>query len=257
MSPINDFYNNFFRYYNDFWICLLDVWRTILTSGIPSVPNLTKFRFFFLFWLVYCINIDTAYQTKLISVLTTPRYGNQITNTEEMLASSIKFGFYPIIQNAFTDKTNPISRKILQNFHPCKLTLECVNRTAFKRDFAVVKSSRQVKYYMSSWYAFPNGYPRLFAFEHKVYNFFYCTNTIKGFPMLEQYNNLIMWFWANGLFPKWEADVLKKHIKQENTDSPIRKLTLTDFGAVFGFLVVGLLCALTRFMYEMLAKASK
>lgn len=72
--------------------------------------------------------------------------------------------------------------------------------------------------------------------------------------MLEQYNNLIMWFWANGLLPKWEADVLKKHIKQKNTDSPIRKLTLTDFGAVFGFLVVGLLCALARFTYEMLAK---
>lgn len=129
--------------FNDLIMCLMLSLYSLLQGSVKS-PTRGNLRIVFFLWLISCLLIFTAHQCQLISILTNPLYDKQITTLEEIMDSDLKFGFFPSLAEPYSDSSEEIHKKIVRDYVECPVTVECVNRTAFQRDFAVGKNSRQV-----------------------------------------------------------------------------------------------------------------
>lgn len=130
--------------YNDIILCMMQS-LYILLQGSVRAPEKGNLRLMFSLWLMSCLLLYTAHQSQLISILTNPLYDKQMKTLDDLFESKMEFGFFPNIAESYENSNNTKDQKILKEYKQCPLTVECVNRTAFKRDFAVVKSKRQVR----------------------------------------------------------------------------------------------------------------
>lgn len=171
-----------------------------------------------------------------------------MTNLEELIASGSEFGFYPTIEEAYKENSST-NNAILKRYQPCPLSAECLNRTAFQRDYAVVKNRRQVLYLMPRYYTFPNGRDMLYdtgiaSFTTKERYYMY-----KGFPLLERFDYLLMLLSSNGLINKWDADTRFFVLKIKSDDQP-EPLTLNHLQGAFYIYTFGLSFAFTALFCE-------
>lgn len=133
--------------FNDLTICVMHSLYALLQGSVKG-PKRGNVRLMFAIWGVCGLLIFTAHQCQLISILTNPLFDKQIETLPELFKTKSEFGFYPIVLDAYMEDKNWINDIILTKYIPCTLTAECLNRTAFKRDFAVVKNSRQVRIFL-------------------------------------------------------------------------------------------------------------
>lgn len=130
--------------FNDVILCIMNSLYILLQGSVKS-PEKSNLRLIFFLWLFSCLMIFTAHQCQLISILTNPLYDKQMETLIDLFDSKSEFGFYLVILDAYINETDDWrSQYIVKKHTPCNLTPECLNRTAFKRDFAVVKNIRQV-----------------------------------------------------------------------------------------------------------------
>lgn len=129
--------------FRDFNLCLMKS-MCMMFQGSVRPPKKWSLRINFFIWAVSCVLIFTAYQCQLVSILTHPLYEKQMETLEDLLTSGNEFGFYPTVEDAYLNDNNWISKVIMKKHITCPLTEKCLNRTAFKRNFAVVKNVRQV-----------------------------------------------------------------------------------------------------------------
>lgn len=130
--------------FNKLTLCLMQSFYVLLQGSVIP-PKKVNVRLTFGIWSISCLLIFTAHQCQLISILTNPLYNKQMETLEDLLHSKSEFGFYPTILDAYVNTSNWINKAIYTQYETCPLTAECLNRTAFKRDFAVVKNIRQVR----------------------------------------------------------------------------------------------------------------
>ncbi|GLV46612.1 hypothetical protein CBL_20893, partial [Carabus blaptoides fortunei] len=201
-----------------------------LQSVIPQ-PRSNVMRFLFMGSTLCSMLMYTAHQSQLIGSLTTPRYGRQITTVEELLESDLSYGFSALVTDFFVTSTNTQYKTIEANHIKCPITEECLNRTAFKRDFAVMKNVRQTNYLINKYYTKPDGTSMIYGFK-EVYSFFPKYVMAKGFPMLDQFDRLIKQLQSNGLLAKWDREIMGVH-KVKSTGTVTQPLTLSHMAAGF------------------------
>lgn len=119
----------------------------VLLAGSQAKPKGQIFRGLFILWSCFSLLIVTAYQSQLISFLSKPIYDHQIQKGKDMLKYKLKFGYHEAIRNIFSDNTHKTNYRFYKEFTPCSVEgLECVERAAIKRDFAILMNRRQVMY---------------------------------------------------------------------------------------------------------------
>lgn len=239
-------YGQFDRYRN----CVLFSWYILLQGGIHVLPNSNTVRILVMSWILYAILMCVTYQSQLISILFKPIYEPQISNAEELLKSNLKFGFYPPTDIFFRDPDDPIQRAVLKDYIQCPITEECVNRTAFQRDFAVMKSKRQVLFLSKIYYTNPDGsqmlYPCKDGYPMRPMYF-----VLRGYPLFDQFNHNIMFLHASGLIHKWDKAVISvNYIPSTRTNL----VPLTINHLLFGFLClfIGLCISCCVFVCEVI-----
>lgn len=225
----------------------------ILLQGSVKNPKTGVLRILVIVWTFSCLLLFTAHQCQLTGILTSPIYEKQISNLEELVTSKLKFGFYPILLDLFSDKNNEIHRKVLNNYVPCSLDQTCINRTAYQRDFAVIKNKREGKYLIPRLYSYPNGKPMLYTFKEIEFVVWVKYFAKKGFPLINRMNNLILLLQSNGLVAKWERDI----VVIQNKGVEITKhqtLTLSHLQGAFYLLVIGFTSSIVIFLIEICKK---
>lgn len=241
---LNDSLN--FRHFTQ---SMLLAWYILLQGMLHSPVHSITIRLLVLLWLVFSILVGTAYQSQLLTILMNPRYEHQISTASELLASNLKYGFYTPVTSFFSDPEDPIQRQILKSYKTCPLTVECLNRTAFKRDFAVVKSQKQVSFLMRLYYTDQEGNPLLHKFD-KGYMIFPKFNVIKGFPLIARFNSLIMLMHSGGLIEKWEQDIMS--MGKIPVTYKVISLSFEHVKFAFICLVIGLTISGIVFIYEVI-----
>lgn len=136
------FESYFERNKTEFSYYFINTWAVLMI--IPNKkPKHWILKACYYVWVVSCLILTTLYTSQLVSVLTKAFYGRQITTVDEMLASGIKFGFHPGFRTLYNDSLAK-ERYILRNYVPCSAHNECINRTAYQKDFAVMKNDKQI-----------------------------------------------------------------------------------------------------------------
>lgn len=227
---------------------LLGSWQVLLQSGITQPRNI-NLKIIYLSWTLFSLLISTAYQSQLISILSKPQYENQISTTRELLASKLKFGFSAPMTRYFSDPNDETHIAVTKNFIDCPLSEECVNRTAFKRDFAVMKNRRQTMYLMKKYYLNKEGKPMMYGFQDGVLALPHMV-AYKGYPFLDKINIGIMKMLDHGLMQKWNSDVAKLIKYDVELKTNLRPLSLESYAVVFliYFILIGL--AIVSFFLE-------
>lgn len=93
----------------------LDVFGIFLGSS-RSLPRGIFSRYLFTIWIFYSYLIITAYNSGLVSFLTTPNEKVIINTFEELLADGLEFGGGEFHREFYHDPTDPIMMKIYQKF---------------------------------------------------------------------------------------------------------------------------------------------
>lgn len=246
ISKLNNFCNGTEEIY--FSTYFLASWYTLL-QGSTQMPTPSSIRTLLIFWTMFSLIVYTSYQCQLISILTKPQYENQISSMEEILNSKMAFGFFPRVKSAFSDPNNELERRISSNYTVCPLTEECVNRTAFKRDFAVIKNSRQINYLTRKYYTSPDGKPLLYGFSigFHVYPRILAR---KGFPLLEKFDEFILKFRCHGLMHKWDKETSStQRYDQQHQHSSLK---IAHLLCGFFYLFFGLFLATVMFIVEII-----
>lgn len=233
--------------YKQRFICFLICWSVLLQTA-AKLPKSLAMKILFISWVLFSLVLCISYQSQLISILTNPFYEHQISNVQELLESKLLYGFFPrVIQSFFNDPKDPIQKRIADNFITCPLTEECVNRTAFQRNFAVVKSLRHVRFLTKKYYLDPNGRSLLYDFKKgTLYQSVYVCR--KGFPFLRHINRMLLLLQANGLIDKWDNDI--RHAGKVRQEKQLYPLSIMHLSGGFACLLIGYILAIFVFVIE-------
>lgn len=224
----------------------------VLLQGSVEQPLSFKNRFLFIIWVMASLLLFTAYQCQLVSILSKPAYDDQIRNLEQLVSSDLKIGFYPTVAEGFNESHNEIHKKILKSYISCSLTNECINRTAYKRDFATFKNQRSGLYLIPKYFSFSNGRPMLFKFEEFGILSIIRFMTIKNWPLLDRFNIILMRLQTNGLITKWDRDIKHLDYYKFSQGQNLVTLNMNHLLSAFYVLFFGLAVACLVFFTELL-----
>lgn len=138
------------------------------------------------------ININLIYLFQ-ISALTNPLYEHQISSVEEAIDKIKNFGSYIGARYCYQDSDDPITQKIYRDFQECPVTLYCINRTAFKRDFFSLKNYRNILYMIPRLYVNNDGRKLLHLVSEYGVGIWIRMHTLKGLPFLERIDELLLY----------------------------------------------------------------
>jgi hypothetical protein len=126
---------------------ILDVWALILGVSVSPLPRTVPLRVFFSAWVCYSLAINTVFQAYLTTFLVDPGFEKSITSVDEVFTSGTKYGFSALgFDRLFNDRTNPKSKKILQNRVDCADIFTCVLWTAKYRNISSICAADYVDY---------------------------------------------------------------------------------------------------------------
>lgn len=171
-----------------------------------------------------------------------------------MSVSDLQMGFFSSLAGIYSDPTIKTHRIIYNKFVACPLTEQCLNRTAFQRDFAVIKNKKQAIYLMSKYYTDPGGKPMIYAFDDIVIPILPKYYLYRGNPLLARLDHFLLLFQSNGLAVKWDRDIAHSaKVSKVRSDNPEQQnLTIGHLQGPFFLLLFGYLLSIFTFFIEIL-----
>lgn len=118
-------------------------------------------------WIASGLIISTIYISQMVSILTKPLYEHQISTMDEVFQHKLKFGFHPLYYHVYDPRIEK-ERYITNNWVECSADNECVNRTAFRRDFAIMKNDRQILHWIPKIWTLPNGRKMIYPIKEYI-----------------------------------------------------------------------------------------
>jgi len=111
--------------------CLYKAWAVAMGVSATNIPNIWKFRFLFLVYVWYCFAISTVFQAFFSSYLVEPGYGKKFETFDELLNSSVAYGYNDAAEMALASTSYkeherfPDSRR-----QDCNVMTESIKRIA-------------------------------------------------------------------------------------------------------------------------------
>lgn len=182
-----------------------------------------------------------------VSILTTPLYDHQVSTQEELI-KKYKFGFYEGALTAFQENTS-LHKYIRNNYYQCDLSNLCMNFTAYDRNFAYYKNSRNAKYYLPRLYT-SDERKLIYEIEGDGVGVWVGLHTLKRFPLLNRINYLLMQLQADGLMSKWDKDLSYTAKKVESEEH--KRLNIKHLQGAFFILFLGVIVSFLVFVGEII-----
>lgn len=232
--------------------CAFKVWCVVF-SCFSMQPKTALIRLIYILWTIYSFLMISTYTSVLIGFLTRPSYEKDIATTIDMVNSDLKYGGLYIIRYVFDEPGNPTYLTLYKRFLNCALAMQCTNRTAFKRDFGVIKNARQVAYFVPLLYTYPNGRPMIKRVKDTVVPQNLWMNTVKGFLYMERFNDVILRLREGGFIFKWDYEATNTWKKSLEEPPSVIPLNLTHLKFGFFCLLIGSFVAFVILLFEIRA----
>ncbi|PSN36301.1 Ionotropic receptor 411 [Blattella germanica] len=208
---------------------------------------------FFAIWLFYCLIINTAYQSALLSFLVSPGQYPGIETEEQLLASGLNMKRLFVIKRV----NDSVILSNINKYELCeKLSLYCFTDMALHRDFAVLYGAR-IGGMISGW--MKEKYRREVIVQLK--QTFWDLHLAFHIPRLSsilfaEFEPLVHRVVSVGLIEKWTRDevILWNDLYKILRLEPVFAFSLWHLQGGFFFLLFGNLLALVVFVVELYVK---
>lgn len=246
------------KYHKCFSHCLLNTWYISLGFASYMQPVRHSLRVFFMFLNIYCILFLTAYQTKLIDVLTHPSYEKQVKTVQELINSDLKIGGVEELRDLFENSTEPDNYKIGEEWISVVDVEVALINVVVHRNFSVLCSRLELQYLSAVMPELSDnfGNPTYYEFEGSVFNVPLEIVTLKGYPLLKRINSFLSVFKQIGvierirrIFTNLVAVRKGKLLTKTETDNA---LSLRHLEGGFLVLIVGYLSGSTALICELI-----
>lgn len=250
--------------YTNAFMCFLQTFSMILGEAVCVRPHTWYVRLFFIIWVFYCLLINTAYQSSLISVLTDPRYEPIVDTVQKLLDSGMSYGFVWRFHYWYNLTNDSLSNTILNNFIPCPKLDVCLRRIASEQDFAICGGESHLLYLSQTKYS-TFGIPSILPFSEEVTSIFVTMFFRRGSVFLESFDRVIYRVVESGIIQKFWTDIRLRHIGNIDEDGDKDDegeadgdgalavvLTVQHLQGAFILLLLGLACSLAMFITELL-----
>jgi hypothetical protein len=197
--------------YTNALLCYLQTFSIILGEAVYVRPNTWYLRLFFILWVFYCLLINTAYQSSLISVLTNPRFEPAVDTVDDLLSSGMSYGFVWRFNIWYNGTNDTVSRIILNNYTPCPNLDVCLRRIASEQDFAICGGESHLLFLSQTQYCV-SGMPQFLPFKEEVSSLFVTMFFRVGSVFLESFNKVIYRVTESGMVQKFWTDIELSHI---------------------------------------------
>lgn len=196
----------------------------LLEGYIHHVPDKTRFIFWMLaiflqnaypmrgkyirsmliYWAWFSLVISISFNANFFTVLTTPHYEDRIeTLTDAAQKPYIRFGFLAAFEPIVATYSPTLMARVVMNHEDCTLSFKCLNDTIRSKDMIVAKTYSLAKFYMTKFYVDATGKPLIYSLPSPLSYYNINMIMLKGYPVLERFNQLIMRMKMNGLISKW------------------------------------------------------
>lgn len=233
--------------------CLFNFWAVILEQSISNnPPHTAAIRVVLLVWVLFCMSMNTVYQTYLTSFLVDPGLQHQLSSADEVFNSGMEFGFPFRWKPFLTD----LSGDRYSHTHNCKSFKECLNRTSFTHNFAFMGSAIATDYMIAAEFTSSDGKPLVCSFD-QIFTIQLALMTVtKGFIFLDYLNRIVSQLMDAGVIEHWSENIKFTAILASATEMDLlageyTQLTLLHIQSAFYFLFLGYTVATIAFLLEL------
>jgi hypothetical protein len=252
--------------YKNALLCFLQTFSVTLGEAVFVRPHTWYLRLFFVVWVYYCLLINTAYQSSLISVLTRPQFEPAVDTVEKLLKSDMAYGYVAPLKPWFRRTDEPAYKKVIKNGIECSTLDACLKRIVASQHFAVCGGGLHVLYLSyRKKYGYSGG-PKFIPFKDEYASYLASMFFRPGSPFLESFNRIIYGLVEYGMVEKFWEDIKRRHIGDVDEDgnndededaegdgSDVVVLTLDHLQGAFILLLLGLAFGLLMFILEILS----
>jgi hypothetical protein len=241
--------------------CMYIAWSIFIGVSVPKMPRSWKLRIFFLIYVCYCFAMTTVFQAYFVSYLVEPGYGEKFETFQELLDSSINYGFNAAVEfvmstTEFSDPLQfPLTRRV-----DCVDLKSCLMRMMADGDVATFSAPLYAKY-LSNEFGHQREMKSPCSLEENVIYGSAVVLFTKGNPLVKQFNTILRRL--------LEAGIGERYWEQVNYDALLRSRTKTDEDGgsmyfvftlshmvpAFSVLGFGYLCSTIIFIAESLYKS--
>jgi hypothetical protein len=188
--------------------CFYDAWAVAMGVSATNTPNTWNFRFLFLVYVCYCFAMSTVFQAFFTSYLVEPGYGKKLETFDDLLHSSVAYGYNEAIEMLFISTSYkehfrlPASRR-----QDCDDIVECTRRIASKAQMCIISFPRLSQYHASEM-GIRDASKFLCTLEDSVYETGIIFLLHNGSPFLNRLNELTKRSMEGGLLERYWAQLL-------------------------------------------------
>ncbi|PSN48952.1 Ionotropic receptor 572 [Blattella germanica] len=248
--------------YTNWMLCFMQTFSVILGEAVAVRPATWYLRVLFLFWVFYCLVINTAFQSALIDVLTNPRLEAIVTSLDELLKSKLKFGFLIGTDYFYKMNDDPVSKYLVKHQVNCEVFDKCVRRMISKKDLVLCGGELNMVYLSKTSYS-KLGEPQFHPFQETVITSHLTFVLRLGSIFLERFDKLLFRMIEGGFVVKIWDDIKMTNLELEEEDSREfdghshhhqgpKSLDLDHLQAAFSLAIIGLLAGIAAFLLELM-----
>jgi len=240
--------------------CMYIAWSIFIGVSVPGMPRSWKLRIFFLIYVCYCFAISTVFQAFFVSYLVEPGYGDKIETFQELLDSSINYGFndafeFGVRSMGYSDHLKfPLTRRVA-----CADLKACLMRMITEGDIATISAPLYAEYLSNEFRHQGEMQSPCSLDENFIYGNVVAVFT-KGNPLVNQFNKLTRRCVEGGLADRYWAQLknealLRSRTKSDEDGSSMYFVfTLSHMGPAFSVLGFGYVCSTIVCIVECLHK---
>lgn len=226
-----------------------------LNTYATYVPKKLFIRLFYICLTFYGMHFNTAYQSFLISVLTSPRFLTQVSSINMAIEQGFHFKGSEDAFNYFRNLPTPAAMHIVEHFEICKDIDQCLAEIAKDRFLAVAVSREHSE--NSPLMKKTNMF--CFTRTNNIYNFLVSILARRDHHILSRINRNIRGILEAGLLSKWQGDSQRESDLQstgpgeEDEDSGQIVLKVEHVQGAFFVTGIGLVVSFVVFLLEILS----
>lgn len=250
--------------FSDISKCILDSWSATLNLGITSRPKSQKMKCFLTFVLLYAVIISAAYQSFLITLLTSHRKARGFNTIEEAVDAGIVAYVFPSGMYMYNQSNHRTWNKILAEGGHVFDTSYNYTKTLFivvKPPYAVSLMIQYSADFIVRKYFLRHSGPLARALSPFFTTYPITFYMSPGHPLRYVINEKVARLMEAGLPEKWLQDVLRDAEDRDygqggENDDERKALSLAHLEVTFLILGFGLTISLIGFILEVIAKKS-
>jgi hypothetical protein len=227
--------------------CLLSVWSVILGVGVHEMPRSNPLRGVFFLWLVFCIAINTVFQTYVTSYLVDPGYMYQIDSVEEVIESGLEVYVLDFLHEFLSD--NLLSQ--LKSWRKCGSANQCIMTASRSSDIIMLSGRVFVEYQIGQ----QNGALMYHESSSDMFHFHNVMAIKKGSPLLDRMNIIIRRLVEGGFPAKFFKDIIQKTNKRSLSElDQYISMSVYHLQSAFVAMFMGISLSLLLFFGEMIKR---